>query len=126
LLPGTASLSVRVSGLNSDKGVLRYCVAPRGGSFPDCDAGRSVTGTVPIHELSARFTVTAIEPGDYAVAVFHDRNANSKLDTLIGIPREGYGFSNNPGFMARAPKFEESAIALEKATETEIRLRYIF
>lgn len=34
--------------------------------------------------------------GDYAVAVYHDKNTNGELDTnLLGIPKEAYGFSNN-------------------------------
>lgn len=34
--------------------------------------------------------------GDYAIAVYHDKNTNGELDTnLLGIPKEAYGFSNN-------------------------------
>ena len=37
-----------------------------------------------------------IPPGTYAIAVFHDENANGKLDkNFLGIPCEGYGASNN-------------------------------
>jgi uncharacterized protein (DUF2141 family) len=37
-----------------------------------------------------------IPPGTYALAVIHDENANGKLDTSwLGIPTEGYGFSND-------------------------------
>ena len=35
--------------------------------------------------------------GNYAVQVMHDENENNKLDTnFMGMPIEGYGFSNNP------------------------------
>ena len=34
--------------------------------------------------------------GEYAIAVYHDKNENGKIDTnLLGIPKENYGFSNN-------------------------------
>ena len=34
--------------------------------------------------------------GEYAIAVYHDKNKNGKIDTnLLGIPKEDYGFSNN-------------------------------
>lgn len=34
--------------------------------------------------------------GNYAIAVYHDKNTNGELDTnLLGIPKEAYGFSNN-------------------------------
>ncbi|WP_020401966.1 DUF2141 domain-containing protein [Gracilimonas tropica] len=34
--------------------------------------------------------------GEYAIAVYHDKNENGELDTnFLGIPKEAYGFSNN-------------------------------
>ena len=34
--------------------------------------------------------------GEYAIAVYHDKNKNGKIDTnFLGIPKEDYGFSNN-------------------------------
>ncbi len=56
----------------------------------------------------ARFVFKNLPAGDYAVLVTHDENDNGKLDTnLLGIPVEGYGFSNNPQVM-RKPTFEEA------------------
>ena len=35
--------------------------------------------------------------GKYAISIFHDVNDNEKLNSnLLGIPKEPYGFSNNP------------------------------
>lgn len=35
--------------------------------------------------------------GSYAVAIYHDRNGDRDFDrTLVGLPAEGFGFSNNP------------------------------
>jgi uncharacterized protein (DUF2141 family) len=43
----------------------------------------------------------------YAVGVIHDENDNHKLDTgLMGIPKEGWGNSNNPKVW-RKPYFSE-------------------
>lgn len=34
--------------------------------------------------------------GEYAIAVYHDKNQNGELDTnILGIPKESYGFSND-------------------------------
>lgn len=53
-----------------------------------------------------------LPPGRYGVLVMHDQNANGKLDTtVLGIPREGYGFSNNPRLMRRA-RFDEAVFDL--------------
>ena len=54
------------------------------------------------------FTFKDVAPGRYAVMVTHDENGNGKLDTnMIGMPVEGYGFSNNPKVM-RKPTFDEA------------------
>ena len=37
-----------------------------------------------------------VKPGKYAVRFIHDENENEELDTnFIGIPKEGFGFSND-------------------------------
>ncbi len=63
--------------------------------------------------------------GNNAVSVFHDANSNAKLDTFAGIPKEGYGFSRNPGFKPRAPKFAEAEVVVQGAAKTTIKLRYL-
>ncbi|GAA4408380.1 DUF2141 domain-containing protein [Nibrella viscosa] len=52
-----------------------------------------------------------VEPGDYAVAVFHDVNANGKLDKkAFGIPKEPYGFSNNFKPLFSGPSFADCRV----------------
>jgi len=56
-----------------------------------------------------RVTVKFVDvpEGSYAVGVIHDENDNHKLDTgLMGIPKEGWGNSNNPKVW-RKPYFSE-------------------
>lgn len=37
-----------------------------------------------------------VDSGDYALSVIHDTNENGELDkTKLGIPKEGFAFSNN-------------------------------
>ena len=49
-----------------------------------------------VDDLSVEWTVDGLPFGEYAIAVYHDRNVNGELDTnLLGIPKEKYGFSNN-------------------------------
>ena len=67
-----------------------------------------------------------LAPGVYAVSVLHDENGNGKMDkSFIGIPREGYGASNNPPKMKRAPHFDEARFSLNGPDQAlEIRLIY--
>jgi uncharacterized protein (DUF2141 family) len=61
--------------------------------------------------------------GKYAVQVMHDQNDNNKLDTnFLGIPSEGYGFSNNPKVMRRA-HFDEALFEVVGNVTISINLR---
>ncbi|WP_232279356.1 DUF2141 domain-containing protein [Psychromonas ingrahamii] len=61
---------------------------------------------IKIDESQAICHFTDILPGKYAMAVIHDENTNGKLDTnLIGVPKEGFGFSNNAKALLSAPSF---------------------
>jgi uncharacterized protein (DUF2141 family) len=43
---------------------------------------------------NGNFTITELEPGEYALAVIDDQNANNSMDFSWGVPQEGYAFSN--------------------------------
>jgi uncharacterized protein (DUF2141 family) len=51
----------------------------------------------------------ALPPGAYGVYVFHDENGNRKLDTggLLGMPREGYAFSNDAPIRFGPPSIKD-------------------
>lgn len=80
------------------------------------DAGGYAGSAAPVaaRELApagavTRVTFDGVPAGRYALMVIHDENGNGTLDTnLVGMPVEGYGFSNNPRVM-RKPTFEEAA-----------------
>lgn len=68
-----------------------------------------------------------VQSGTYMVSAIHDENDNQKLDkNLFGMPREGYGVSNNHTYAMKAPVFGESTFSVSGATETvlKIELRY--
>lgn len=84
------------------------------------------TAALPIAKGKARVVWSGLPEGNYAISVFHDANSNGKLDTFAGIPREGYGFSRNPPFRPRAPRWEEAVFPLSGAGNVAINLRNIF
>ncbi|MDH7454467.1 DUF2141 domain-containing protein [Luteimonas composti] len=60
--------------------------------------------------LQVRFD--GLKAGRYGVMVLHDKDGNRKFDIgPLGIPRDDYGFSNNPVLFAR-PGFDRIAFAL--------------
>jgi len=79
----------------------------------------------PIANKRCTLTVKGLPKGKYAVQLFHDENGNGKMDfNFLGIPKEGYGFSNDArGFMS-APAFEKQLFSLEQDRAIQIRLSY--
>ena len=64
--------------------------------------------------------------GTYAISVLDDENTDREIEMTMGIPREGYGFSNNPPTKLSAPKFEAAAFKFEQSdTELSIELKYV-
>ena len=64
--------------------------------------------------------------GRYSVALYHDENGNKKFDRdFIGIPSEGYGFSNNPGFRFGKPDLEETLFSVEQGP-TSLRVSILY
>ncbi|MDD2466411.1 MAG: DUF2141 domain-containing protein [Desulfobulbus sp.] len=81
---------------------------------------------IKIRDSQARCDFEDIPPGRYAMAVVHDENMNGKLDTnLIGIPTEGYGFSNDAKAMLGAPSFSAASFLYDgRNIELTMSLNY--
>lgn len=128
LLPAaspTASLEIDVVKLRSQKGVLRICLTARPESFPDCkNDAQALSRSVPATQTVVTFE--GLAPGNYAAAIIHDENGNAKLDTLMGIPREGFGFSRNPAIGFGPPSFNAARFAVDAAAAPQqVRMRYL-
>jgi uncharacterized protein (DUF2141 family) len=118
-------LEVRIDDLRNRKGALHLCLTRVPAHFPDCGKDphavkRSVTaGAGPIRLRDLR-------PGSYAVSLFHDENRNGKLDTFVGIPREGFGFSRNPVVRFGPPSFAQVRVELASGLARHtIRMQYL-
>jgi uncharacterized protein (DUF2141 family) len=79
-----------------------------------------------IRKTEARCDFEDIPPGTYALAVIHDENMNGKLDTnWLGIPKEGYGFSNDAKGLFGAPSFFAASFQYDGGTlDLTISLHY--
>ncbi|MGL5836013.1 MAG: DUF2141 domain-containing protein [Waterburya sp.] len=67
-------------------------------------------------------TINKLHLGSYALAIFHDVNGDGELNRdFLGIPQEGFGFSQNPEIYTSPPSFEESAVSI-KSAETNLQV----
>jgi uncharacterized protein (DUF2141 family) len=62
----------------------------------------------------------------YALIIYHDANANHKFDrTAIGIPKEGFGLSNDPPVFMGLPTFKSVRFKTHAGDNAiQIRMRY--
>jgi uncharacterized protein (DUF2141 family) len=107
--PGTTDLTIEIAGLRDARGVIRLCLTNNPRSFPDCKGAEAVHATVKASLAPVSYRVRGVPAGTYAIGAFHDANSNGKLDTMMGIPREGFAFSRNPALRPRAPHFNEAS-----------------
>lgn len=81
---------------------------------------------IKIRKEQARCYFEDIPPGTYAMAVVHDENMNGKLDVnWLGVPSEGYGFSNDATGILGAPSFAAASFQYNgKNIELTMALHY--
>lgn len=65
--------------------------------------------------MKSAVVFTNLDPGQYAIILFHDENGNGKLDSnALGMPTEPYGFSNNVRGLLGPPSLSESSHARQQ------------
>src|SRR5690606_22791100 len=102
------SLTVNIERIERAQGHILVLVADSEAAW-DGQAPRVAARKIAVEAAgSLPVTFEELPPGRYAVQVLHDANDNGKLDTnIVGMPTEGYGFSNNPQVMRKA-HFDEA------------------
>jgi uncharacterized protein (DUF2141 family) len=120
--PKKIQLTVEVQAIGEQKGAIQVALYDSPGGFP----GKSKPAqgkSVVVRGASAQ-VVFEVEPGDYAIAVFHDKNSNGKLDTgAFGIPKEPYGFSNNIRPRFSAPSFADCKVVVSSDKSISISVK---
>lgn len=119
------TLEIVVDGARSAVGVIRLAICPPAAGFPDCGMQASDVASSPISDGRAIFSFANLPSGTYAISAFHDADGDGHLDTFLGVPKEGFGFSRNPALKLRSPHFEEAQVSVNGHTTLLIRLRYL-
>ena len=121
-----SNLTVMINGLRNQKGRICLSLFSRSEGFPSKSDRAVASQCIRSNEASRGATFENLNPGSYAIAVFHDANADGKLNTgFLGIPKEGFGFSRNPRIGIGAPRFADAALRLtSQNTQVQIQLKY--
>ncbi|MEE9273501.1 MAG: DUF2141 domain-containing protein [Robiginitomaculum sp.] len=110
-MPANATdLEVTVKGEVKSGDVIHYGIFNRSAGFTD-PRKTLAEEAIKVKGNSAVAVFKGLEPGEYAVATYNDKNGNGKLDkSWIGRPKEPYGFSNNAKGSFGPPSFAKAMI----------------
>lgn len=88
--------------------------------------GKLARQRVPLHATQAEACFAVSAPGEYAIAVYHDENDDHDFNrNLIGMPAEGFGFSNDAPTTIGLPSFNDVRFRIgPEGGRVQIRLRY--
>jgi uncharacterized protein (DUF2141 family) len=119
----SGTLVLEIPNLRSTRGQIAILLFQKADGFPKVTDKAVGKWKFP---ASTTIVLPNITPGKYALTVLHDENKNARMDVnAVGIPQEGYGFSNNPKSKFGAPSFEEAAFTFNGSAATlSIRLTH--
>lgn len=128
----TGDLTVEVSGLQSQEGNVCFKVFSGSPGFPNDNDSAVSRACVAIAdhlpedpEAPFAYTFEDLEAGSYGVAIYHDTNGDEQLNRgALGIPVEGYGFSNDAPAVTGPARFEDAVFFLGNDTTIPIQMRY--
>jgi uncharacterized protein (DUF2141 family) len=123
----TTTLTVVVNGIKHQKGELCIGIYSNEKGFPLSTKNVVKSACKQITGSSIKQQFTGLKPGTYAVAVVDDQNGDRKLNRdFFGIPKEGFGISNNPtvSITTGTPKFSQARFSLLKNTTVNIDMKY--
>ena len=123
--PPTTQLSISFEGMRSSKGMVRACLTREPAYLLRCDHDPASFKASVEARPGAHIAFSDVPAGDYALTVLHDENGNAKADRLLGIPREGVGFSRNPALTFGPPSFAAARFHVSGAAmKQDVRIKY--
>ena len=88
-----STVTLKIDGVDVPVGEIRIAIFDSENRYME---NPSLAEIVPVSQTNIEWQIENLAYGQYAIAVYHDKNKNGKLDTnMLGIPLEEYGFSNN-------------------------------
>jgi uncharacterized protein (DUF2141 family) len=110
-----AELTVTVSGLQSDQGIVVVNVFSGKKNWLKGN-GIVSSQTISLQDWSEGESVSTsfqLEPGEYAISSYQDEDSDGKLDSnFIGIPKEPAGLSNKPKARMGPPRYQDASFDL--------------
>ena len=120
-------VKVEIRGFRSDKGKALVALFAAKKGFPDKPAHALRRAEVTIQGGTARATFAKLPAGTYAVAVLHDEDGNKSMKTgLFGIPKEGYGASQDARGDFGPPSFGDAKFDIRAGRRVTTRIKLVY
>jgi uncharacterized protein (DUF2141 family) len=121
----TYTITVKITNFKSSKGKCNVTLFNTANGFPAKAEQAFQNKTTTIIDNAVVLKFENIPNGTYAIAVMHDENDNKKMDTnFLGIPKEGYGISNNKYPIMSAPFFDDAKFVVSDDKYIIIKMKY--
>jgi uncharacterized protein (DUF2141 family) len=121
LAQNRGEIHVKVVGLRSDQGALRFGLYDKKAGFATAE-GVLVGGVRPIRNGQCEFVIPDLPYGTYALIVGHDVNGDGKIDRNP-YSAELKGISNYTGKILWFPNFDKAQFRLDRpSVSMEIRV----
>jgi len=120
-------INVVVEGLRNGNGLVAVTLYADNSRKFLAKGGSLYVGRVDANAPVTRMCLHVPRPGVYAIAVYHDEDGNRKINRggILGIPTEGFGFTNNPPTIASLPSFGSVRLSIPRSRlTTHVRLKY--
>jgi uncharacterized protein (DUF2141 family) len=124
-LQTSATLTISIDEVRNSKGLIGVLVFRSAQGWPEKVDAASFGKAVEAHPGVTTLVIDDLPSGTYAVVALHDENENQKLDrNFFGMPKEGWGMSNNPKAYLSAPSYSQARFVLKEDTHLQIHLNY--
>jgi uncharacterized protein (DUF2141 family) len=120
-------LRVVVMGLRDNNGRVGCSLFDGPDGFPRTKAKEFRGMWTKKHANVAVCNFTDIPAGTYAVTVLDDSNSDGKMDfNLLGLPKKGYGFSNDAKATLTPPSFNEASFSYNGEGTLKVSIHIVY
>ncbi|HOZ30196.1 MAG TPA: DUF2141 domain-containing protein [Bacteroidales bacterium] len=117
-------IEITITNIRNSQGTIKWAVFKNETQFKTYTTYVDA-GYIQAKEGSLIIKTKEIPDGNYAVSVYHDENNNSKIDfNFLGLPMEGFGFSNNPTIYFGLPAYTECVFEKKGKSNKSIKVKY--
>lgn len=113
------ALSIEITNLRNCKGFIHS-------ELRDEQDQQVVAVSQKIVNNQCCIVIENLKPGKYSFQFIHDENNNKNLDTnWLGIPNEGFGYSNNPKLITGPPTLKRTLFEFNESVQLKCKTIYL-